>query len=228
MVERVTIAGLQGQLEAVTKERDDARTAARAMEPDLAEAVASSARQADQLVAARRRIETLEGERDALSKSLRAYKGSATKAKNEALVLKKALSPESRAIGVLKAPLRGLSVAEAEAVARPERRAAFEAAIAAGPVEMVFSDGRKEIRELAPLIIGGDAWREDARGFTLKPEAHPLLEPGDMTRPEVVIAGVGLLDEAGEQFAWLPLIERVTVPKNGRVQLPAGTIRATF
>lgn len=214
---RETIEGLKAQLATVTGERDGHRARITELEADL-----SAEQGRGQAAAARVRelggqVEALTAERDALAKSLRGYKAAGTKARNQIEVLKAEKSPVGRPIG----PLRH------EATAAGMRQL-LASAVAAGPVTLVFSDGKRELRELNPLIVTGDAWREDPRGMVLKPEAHPLLEPGAMTRPQVSIAGVGLLDEAGDQIAWQQLVEPIVVASNGRVKVPAGTIRFNF
>jgi hypothetical protein len=150
-----------------------------------------------------------------LANSLRGYKAAGTKARNEVQVLKAAKSPEARPIGAMPAP--------ADDAARVRRGARLEDALRAGPTQLVFSDGKREIRELEPLIVDGGAWRRSARGETLAFE--PLLEPGDMAKPEVAIAGFALLDESGEQVGWCGLPEPIRVPRNGRVLVPANSIR---
>ena len=157
-----------------------------------------------------------------LSGSLRAYKGSATKARAAATVLPGNKSPQARPIGAL-APAR-------DDVEQAGRSAALADALQAGPVSIVFSDGRREIRELPPLIVSGDsAWRRTAREFILQAGGiEPVLEPGEMGKPTVSVAGFGLLDESGRQVGWHELVEPIVVPRNGRVQLPANTIRFAF
>lgn len=214
MAEKVTLASQAAKIAELEKEQNQLIETNAALAAELEEARASSARQADQLVARGRRIEALEAERDALAKSLRGYKSSATKARNEATLLKAQQSPEARKIGALPPP--------ADDAARDAQRAAIDAAIAAGPVTLVFSDGRKEVRELAPLIVTGEAWRRRAHGLVL--QVRPTLEPGDMARPKVDVAGVALLDEAGAQVGWRGFPESVEVPRHGRVELAIGSI----
>ena len=110
-----------------------------------------------------------------------------------------------------------------------DRQRLFERldALRDGPVTLVFSDGRREIRDLDPLIVNGDAWRPVPGGL-LYVGPEPLLEPGPMTAAKVTVAGVGLLNEAGEQVGWAPFVERIDVPRNGRVKVPAKSILFTF
>jgi hypothetical protein len=102
-------------------------------------------------------------------------------------------------------------------------RGALEAAFAADTTELVFSDGKREIRELAPLTVTGDAWRETPNGRVLNHE--PLLEPGDCQRQEMELRGFGLLNEAGEQVGYCALPDAITIGRNQRFQLPHNTIR---
>jgi hypothetical protein len=163
-----------------------------------------------------RQIDALEREKRELAGQLRAYKGSATKARDQVTVLKARLSPEHRAIGAMKPPKT-----EEEKAARAE---ALEAAFAMGPTQIVFSDGKREIRELAPLVVTGlAAWRELPNGRTLNDE--PMLEPGDCQRQQLHLAGFGLLNEAGEQVAYCALPDPIVISRNQRVMLPRNTIR---
>lgn len=221
---KVTIAELQAQLETAIGARNELEDRHNAVTADLATVTAQRDQHAGAVMRLTEANAAQAGEIRSLSASLSAFKGSATRARNEALVLKREKSPEARAI-----PAFAKATADkgaTEDVERQRARIAFEDALRAGPIELVFSDGKREIRELAPLAVAGDAWREDARGFTLKFE--PLLEPGEMARPEVSIVGVAALDEAGDQLAWQRWVEPVSVPRNGRVQLTAGHIRFAF
>lgn len=214
MAERVTIAGLQAQLADVTAERDGLRVQVSDLEKAVARLTEQAIEAGTNIVELRAGLAASEAEAHTLRGQLRAYKGSATKARNEAALLKAGRSPAARRFGPLPAPKDEPELAV--------RRAAIDSAIAAGPVTIVFSDGRRELLELDPLIVTGDAWRKTARGQIL--QLKPLFEPGDMARPKVDIAGVALLDEAGEQVGWRQFPETVEVPRNGRVELPIGGI----
>jgi len=198
-------AGLSGQIEELGR--------VLLARPGFAPAADESA-----AAAAIRVIGELSSDNARLSASLRGFKASATRARGEVQVLKAEKSPEARPIGALPA-----SASDGE---RLRTKLLFEAALRDGPTTLVFSDGKREIRELEPLIVDGGAWRSSARGHVLNHQ--PLLEPGDMIKPVVRIVGFGLLDEAGEQVGWQQLVEPIDVPRNGRVQLPAGTIRFAF
>jgi hypothetical protein len=151
---------------------------------------------------------TLEGE---LAKELAKHATTKTK-------LRVARAPKSdkvRAIGVMKAPKNDDEAAE--------RKAAVDAALADGETHVVFSDGKREIRELAPLVVGGAGWRVTPQGHVLDDE--PLLEPGDMIRDSVELHGFGLVDADGRQIAYQQLPQPIMIGRNMRVQLPHNTIR---
>jgi len=213
-----TTAELEQQLETSEKQRAAAVKAHEKASADLATVTGQRDEAAASVKGLTAQNKAQAEEIRVLSNSLRAYKSSATRARNEAHVLQGKKPPQARAVTELPA-----SADDAERRAAGER---FEKAIYGGPTTLVFSDGKREIRELAPLIVDGGAWRSSARGHLLDHE--PLLEPGEMAKPLVEIAGFGLLDEAGRQVGWCPLPEPIVVPRNGRVQVPANTIRFAF
>lgn len=146
-------------------------------------------------------IASLTGELAAARASRAAQKGQATRARNEAAVLKAERSPVARAVVPME---------------EPRMRGAIETAVEAGEVEIVFSDGEREILELVPRRVLGDAWQRTGGRLMLRQGVE--LEPGDMDKPEVAVAGFGLF-AGGEQIAWRALPEAVKVSRNGRVLL---------
>lgn len=212
----LTNAQLIDQLAEMTKRATTAEARVETLTTDLA----AANEKADTAAQARKGVEgeldKARGEIADLNKSLKAYRGSATKARNAAEVLRKQLSPEARPLGALKAPKTPEEAADRAELVRH--------AIAGGPTEVVFSDGRREIRELAPLLVAGAfAWRELPAGMVLN--AEPVLEPGDCQRQQMEIRGFALLDELGQQVGWCPLAEPIVVMRNQRVMLPHNTIR---
>lgn len=210
-----TNAELQGQVDTLTKERDRLATKVQKLtvERDGAEArLADEKKAKDEAVAA---LEVAQGENAKIAASLKAYKGSATKARAEALVLKRELSPEPRKLGASR-PAR-------DAEELMDREAALLNAFAEGTVELAFSDGKREITELAPLLAETAAFRRDARGMTL--DFEPIVEMERGVSPVVTIKGVALVNDAGEQAGWCPLHEPIVVPRGARMQIPRGTIR---
>lgn len=210
-----TKAELQALLTEATKRAEAGEKTIARLTTDLA----TANERADQASAAAKAAEAKAADLDkanaGLSKSLRAYKGSATKARAEAEVLKAEKSPAMRKIGRMGMP--------ADADGRKELDALIAAALDAGPVSIAFSDGKREIRELAPLIVSGGAWRKTPRGQVL--DAEPLLDPGKTDKPELSIAGFGLLNEQGDQIAWHQLPEPIRIAGGTRMKLPRGTIR---
>jgi hypothetical protein len=210
-----TNAELTAQLAEMTKRATDAEARTASLTTDLA----TANERADQEAKARQEVgldlDRSQQELRELRASLKAFKGSATKAKNEITVLKKQLSPEARKLGAMK-PAKSPE----EAAARAE---ALEAAFAADTTELVFSDGQREIRELAPRVITGDAWRVTPSGRVLNHE--PILEPGDCQREQVSLRGFALLDEAGEQVAYSALPDAIVIGRNQQFLLPHNTIR---
>lgn len=210
-----TNAELQAQLTEMTTRADKAEKRITTLTSDLA----SANERADQEAKARQEADTLADTLTAevrdLTGSLKAYKGSATKLRGQVTILKRELSPEARTIGAMK-PAKS----EEEEAARAE---ALEAAFAADTAELAFSDGRREIRELAPLVISGEAWRETPTGRVLN--AEPLLEPGPCQRQQLDLRGFALLNEAGEQVAYCALPEAIAIASGTRVALPLNTIK---
>lgn len=211
-----TNAELQAQLTEMTNRADKAEKRVTTLTTDLASANERADVEAKARQEAEKQVDTLTAEVRDLTGSLKAYKGSATRAKNAVEVLKKQLSPEARPIGAPKPAKSPEEAAERSDLAR--------AAIANGPTELVFSDGRREIRELAPLIIAGAyAWRDTPHGMVFNVE--PVLEPGDCQRQEMEIRGFALLDEHGNQVGWCPLPDAIVVRRNTRVMIPHNSIR---
>lgn len=214
MANEPTKAELQERLAASEKLTTDLEARVARLTTDLTTANERGDQERQRAGTAEARVTELEAETRKLAGSLKAYKGSATKLRAEAEVLKRDLSPEARSVGAPKPPKNDEEAAD--------RAARLEAALRDGPVELVFSDGRREIRELAPLLVTGDAWRVTPRGRVL--EAMPMLEPGTIAKPELRVAGIGLLNGDGEQVGWRKLPETILVASGTRVQLPKGTI----
>jgi TolA-binding protein len=122
---------------------------------------------------------------------------------------------EARRIGAMKPPKN-----DGEAAARGE---ALEAAFAAPIAQVVFSDGKRELRDLNPLIVPAHAWRETAQGHILDHE--PMLEPGDCIFERIELRGFALLTQDGDQVAYQALPEPMILERNRLYQLPKGTIR---
>ena len=210
-----TKAELAEQLASMTRRASDAESRVATLTTDLATANERADQEAKARQEAEKAHDATKEELRATAASLKAYKGSATRAKAAATVLQKQLSPEARPIGAMR-PARS----EAEQAARDE---ALALAFAGDTTELVFSDGKREIRELAPLTVTGDAWRDTPQGKVLGHE--PLLDPGDCNRETIELRGFALLNEAGEQVAYQALPDPVLLRRNQRTRLAANTVR---
>jgi len=76
---------------------------------------------------------------------------------------------------------------------------------AADTVELVFSDGKREIGKLPPQLIEGDAWAQAANGVRLRGVSLPVYGPAH-DQPSIRLAGYGLVLD-GELTAYAPRIE---------------------
>jgi hypothetical protein len=114
-------------------------------------------------------------------------------------------SGKGRSIGMMTRPVDA------------EKHAAVVADALQGQVELVFSDGKKEITGLDPLLVSGAAaWLRHSTGWLLK-DRVPLGGPAAGDRP-FEVRGVGLLVD-GKQLAWCQLHDAVTVAAGGTVEL---------
>lgn len=93
----------------------------------------------------------------------------------------------------------------------------LEAIKAAETVELVFSDGERELPELLPVRIEGDAWRVTAAGLQMQPNDLSVEGPGPSGRP-YALAGYGLLLD-GELFAYAARPEVLMIGPGSRFDL---------
>lgn len=210
-----TNAQLTEQLAEMTKRATDAEARVEQLTASLE--TATGERDSARKMAAEHggTIDGLSAELRAANASLKAYKGSATKLRNELTIVRREQSPAARPIGAPK-PAKS----DDEAASRAE---ALAAAFAADTTELVFSDGRREIRELAPLTITGDAWRDTPQGKVLNAEID--LEPGDCQRERMELRGFALLNEAGEQVGYCQLPDAIEIERNRLYRLSLNTVR---
>ncbi len=214
MANEPTKTDLQTMLTDMTTRATGAETRVAQLTADVASANERADKAAQAVAEQSARIEELETENRELANSLKAYKGSATRARQQVTVLKRELSPQSRPIGALKAARN-----DEEAAKRLE---ALEAAFALGPTEILFSDGKRESRELAPLATTLSAWRQTPHHRELDEDI--ILEPiGEKQQVELV--GFALLSEAGEQVGWCALPSPIVIGRSQRMRIPKGSIR---
>ena len=92
-----------------------------------------------------------------------------------------------------------------------------EAIDAADTVEIVFSDGVREVAGLAPVAVSGDAWKQNAP-FTGLKLTTPIEIEGPAGDTSVSIAGYALLLD-GKQVAWCARDMPVQVAPRQRVSI---------
>lgn len=93
---------------------------------------------------------------------------------------------------------------------------ALRAAIAdAETIEIVFSDGAREVAGLAPIGVSGEAWTRHAFGLMLN---QPIEIEGPDGAASVSIAGYALLID-GKQVAWRARDVRLQVAPRQRVTI---------
>lgn len=80
---------------------------------------------------------------------------------------------------------------------------------AAETVELVFSDGKREITALAPQLIEGDAWYQAANGVRLRVPSLAVNGPG-RDDAALKVAGYGLVLD-GELTAYSPRMDVLTI-----------------
>lgn len=130
------------------------------------------------------RIATLEHERDEAIK--RADAAEAADKKSTAAVKKLTTPAKPRRLGEMD---------ESKALSGPELVGAIASA---DTVEIVFSDGKREVPGLAPIGVSGAAWKPHAFGVML---GKPVELEGPDGNASVSIAGYALLLD-GKQVAW--------------------------
>lgn len=80
---------------------------------------------------------------------------------------------------------------------------------AADTVELVFSDGKREVTALAPQLIEGEAWYQAANGVRLRVPSLLIHGPGRDDQA-LKVAGYGLVLD-GELTAYSPRIDVLTI-----------------
>lgn len=102
-----------------------------------------------------------------------------------------------------------------------ERREALQKLIAdADKVEIAFSDGKKEIAGLAPIVVEGDVWREHTLGLMLRDPvtvAGPAPSAGG-GGTSVAIAGYALLLD-GKQVAYTVRSDALNIAPGQKISL---------
>lgn len=151
-------------------------------------------------------VDTLEARIDTLTKERDAAKRDATSARKAASAAKRALPSAPRKIGRTKG--EPLTLAELrEKIAKSDN------------VELVFSDGNRELRGFEPRTIAGDAWTDTPGGLKLNVPEMLVHGPGaGSTDSAHSLAGYALLVD-GEQVAWAERPGLLTIGRGGTYDL---------
>lgn len=181
---------------------------------------ADLAKAREDLRAARAQVSALTKDKERLTREL----GTATAERDQA---RADLDAATKAVAKGKADLRA---AKAKAAPKPPKLRAIgpvegqpvgqdllELIGAADTVELVFSNGKTEVRGVPSQLIEGDAWKLAANGVRMTVPQLVVHGPGH-GQPPIRIAGYGLLLE-GEQVAYAPRIDVLDLLPNMRADL---------
>lgn len=136
-----------------------------------------------------KRIETLEAQVAKLTSERDDAKKAANTARKAASAAKRQLPATPRKVGPLKD-------------GNPTTAELREMLADADDVELVFSDGRSELKGIEPRTIAGDAWIDSLNGLKLNGVDLTVYGPGvGSTGGAHSLAGYGLLID-GKQVAW--------------------------
>lgn len=88
---------------------------------------------------------------------------------------------------------------------------------AAETVEVAFSDGEKELSGVTPILISGDAWKQQINGLKLVVPSMTIHGPGRTDAP-LKLAGYGLLLD-GDLVAYQARGDALTLSPGGQYDL---------
>lgn len=173
----------------------------------------------EELAEAERRVAELEGqladrgiELDNVQAQLRAKTEDLTKVQGKLDRAERKVKSAAKSVPRESAG-KARKVAELE---KPMVRAAFEEIMDSArekPLELVFSDGKREILEIDPLEVWPAGFRRAGARRALIAAPHVK----GTVNPSLRVRGVGLLLD-GEQIAWCPFPDPVEVPLGGEVK----------
>lgn len=158
------------------------------------------------------KFKEMESERDTLRNDLAVATekadAKALKEAGKAKATPAARRDTARALGPLK--LKG----DAKPLAGEDLMAAIAAA---DVVEVAFSDGKREIKQLPAQLIQGDAWQLATNGVRLRVDKLPVYGP-NRDEAELKLAGYALMID-GEQVAYAARIDVLTLKPGGTYDL---------
>lgn len=140
----------------------------------------------------------------AATSSIRGYKANATRAKNVAAELE--ASTKARTFETIGDPLHS---AELEELLQTHE----------GEFELVFLEGDREIKGLAPRALQGSAFRRTSRGLMLEVADLTVHGPAGDKRPYRITGYALLFGEGGDLVARSTRSDAVTVGAGQSVQL---------
>ncbi len=158
------------------------------------------------------KFKEMESDRDTAQAEL-----AALKAKSDAIELKDAGKAKAtpaarretaRALGPLKGKKEGSG---------PSGEDLLAAIAAAETVEVAFSDGKREIKQLPAQLIQGDAWQMVTNGVRLRVDKFPVYGP-NRGESELKLAGYALLLD-GKQVAYAARIDVLLLSPGGTYDL---------
>lgn len=182
-----------------TDERDKGAEALKAMMAERDQGNATIGELTKSLEAAKADLTAMRAERDTAVADLAKATKATDKAKADLKVAKAAAKPKS-------AKARAIGPVDGE---QPRGEDLLTLIGAADTVELVFSDGKREITALAPQLIEGDAWYQAANGVRLRVPSLLVHGPGRDDRA-LHVAGYGLVLD-GELTAYAPRIDVLTI-----------------
>jgi hypothetical protein len=197
------------------------KTAAADAAPSKAEADLAKAK--GDLTAARAQVRELTKDKEKLTQDLGKMTGERDQLRAELEVAAQGLNKaktdlrKARAKAAPKPPrLRPIAPIGGD-LPEPRGQDLLELIGAAETVELVFSDGKRELGTVPAQLIEGDAWILAANGVRLRDVDLPVYGPAH-GRPAIRIAGYGLVLD-GELTAYQSRIDLLELQPNARANL---------
>lgn len=190
----------------VTGERDKALTDLATMTGERDQANGLVAELTKSLEAAQADLAAMAAERDGAAAELAAANKAVAKGKTDLAKARAKAAPKPaklRAIGPVADQPRGEDL--------------LTLIGAADTVELVFSDGKRELGSLPPQLIEGDAWAMAANGIRLRGVSLPVHGPAH-GQPPIKLAGYGLVLD-GELTAYAARIDVFALQPNAQADL---------
>lgn len=196
----------------VQGERDDTVTKLEAMTVDRDALSVDLEKARTELGDAQAALTEMTGERDSALSSLNTERQEKSQALIDLSKAKSDLAAAKRKASVIPKPPSAEVRPVIEMPEVEDKRALLER-IQSDLHDVVFSDGEREIRSLAPLSVAPDGWHLIGRGVLLR---EPVTVKPDRN---ISLVGFALFDSKGEQVAWCALAQPVTITAGQAVRL---------